>query len=133
MRTFRSILCIVLALLWVPMTNGCAIAAAFPGMLPAACECERGGEDEGQPCGGKDCSPCATLESGVNLAALAPVAVPQPAWVESNGLAELLRKFSEMEAASLAEPPPVPPAISPPPWREDLKMALPVRGPSLAV
>ena len=133
MRLSRAIFSVVLALLWVPITNSCAIAASFPGMFPAACECERGGEDEGQPCGGKDCSPCATLESGVNLAALAPVAVPQPVWIESDGLAELLRWYSEMEAASLAEPPPVPPAISPPPWREDLKMALPVRGPSLAV
>ena len=99
----------------------------------SACECERSGQDEGQPCGGKDCSPCATLESGVNLAALAQAPVRQPVWIESDGLAELLRKLAQLETDSLAEPPPLPPAIPPPPWREDLKMAQPVRGPSLAV
>ena len=98
MRLSRAIFVVVLALLWVPITNSCSIAASFPGMFPAACECERSGEDEEQPCGGKDCSPCATLESGVNLAALAPVAVPQAVWAESDSLAELLRKLAQLEA-----------------------------------
>ena len=133
MRTFRSILCIVLALLWVPVTNGCAIAALYPGIFPSACECDRSVEDEGQPYGGTDCFACATLESGVNLVALAPVTVPQAVWAESGSFAELLRKLAQLETDSLAEPPPLPPAIPPPPWREDLKMALPVRGPSFAV
>ena len=135
MRLSRAIFAVVLALLWVPVTNSCAIAAAFPEWFAPACECGQKHHEDALPCGGDagDCAPCATLESGVNLAALAPVAVPQPAWVESNGLAELLRKLAQLETDSLAETPPLPPAIPPPPWREDLKMAQPVRGPSLAV
>ena len=134
MRPFRSILCILLALLWWPAANSCLIASSFPDLMQPACEC--GGEHEekgGLPCSGKDCTPCATLENGVNLAALQHPAVPQPVMTVTDSLTDLLEKFARLESATLAEPPPVPPLISPPVWRHDVTTGQPVRGPSFAV
>jgi hypothetical protein len=143
MRIFRAILALSLALLWFPMTNSCAIAAAWPGMFPAACECEHGesegdgcGEREGEeggniPCPGQDCAPCATLESGVNLAALAPLVMPPANWRELADFTAMLRVLAERASELLSEPPPVPPPSPPPATRDVVSMALPVRGPSL--
>lgn len=134
MRIFRSLLCILLALLWWPSANSCLIASVLPELMEPACEC--GGdqeENEGLPCGTKDCTPCATLENGVNLSALQHPAVPPAMWTELNSLTALLEKFARLEAATLAEPPPVPPLISPPVWRHDVTTGQPVRGPSFAV
>lgn len=85
------------------------------------------------PCGTKDCTPCATLENGVNLAVLQQPAVPLPVWTVTETLVELLEKSARFESESLLEPPPVPPPIPPPIWRHDVTKAQPVRGPSFAV
>jgi hypothetical protein len=144
MRTFRAILATVLALLWVPMTNSCLIATSFPGMFPAACECdqEMGCEDEAGcsdeapaenlPCPGQDCAPCAILESGVNLLALLPVTAPETSWRELLDFSEMLRLTQQHAEELLSEPPPLPPPSPPPGIREVVFMALPVRGPSLS-
>ena len=134
MRLFRFNFCILLVLLWWPVTNSCLIASVLPEMMEPACEC--GGEqeeNEGLPCGTKDCAPCATLENGVNLAALQHPAVPQPVMTVTDSLTALLEKSARRELATLAEPPPVPPPMPPPAWRSDVTKALPVRGPSFAV
>ena len=62
----RAIFVAFLALLFVFSTNRCAIAAAFPGEVEECCPNEKssGDSERGLPCGGKDCAPCATLESG---------------------------------------------------------------------
>lgn len=134
MPLFRAILCTLLALLWWPATNSCLIASSFPKLMPSACECGTEHEEkEGMPCGSQDCTPCATLENGVNLAALQHPAVPQPVMTVTDTLIELLEKFARLEAATLAEALPVPPPIPPPVWRHDVTKAQPVRGPSLAV
>ena len=134
MRPFRSILCILLALLWWPVTNSCLIASVLPELMEPACECgAEHGENEGLPCGSKDCSPCATLENGVNLAALQQPAVPLPVWTVTDSLVELLEKFARLESQARLEPLPVPPPISPPVWWHDVTKAQPVRGPSFAV
>lgn len=134
MRLSRAILAAFFALLFVVSTNSCALAAVFENG-DACCENERvpGQSDDQAPCRSGTCAPCATLESGVNLAALAPVSVPQAGWTESNALSELLRKSAEIEAATQADPPLVSPPLPPPVWRLDVTTALPVRGPSLAV
>lgn len=146
MRAFRAFLAIALALLWVPMTNSCAIAAVWPGFFPVACECERnepcshegGCSDEGcvpkdqkAPCPGQDCAPCATLESGVNLAALTPVVVPPATWQELADFALTLRVMAEFADEQLSELPPCPSPSPPTATRDIVSMALPVRGPSL--
>lgn len=134
MQLFRSILCILLALLWWPAANSCLIASVLPESMEPACECSgEQEEDERMPCGAKDCSPCVTLENGVNLSALQHPAVPPAMWTELNSLAALLEKFARLEAATLAVPLPAPPLFLPPVWRHDVTTAQPVRGPSLAV
>lgn len=134
MRPFRSILCILLALLWWPVTNSCLIASMLPELLEPVCECGVEHEKSNRmPCGPKDCTPCATLENGVNLAALQQPALPLPVWTETDSLVVLLEKLARLEATVLAEAPPVPPPIPPPVWRHDVTTAQPVRGPSFAV
>ncbi|MEQ1863003.1 MAG: hypothetical protein ABMA13_24030 [Chthoniobacteraceae bacterium] len=130
MQASRAILVAFLSLLFVFSTNRCAIAAAFPGEVEECCENERvpGDSERGLPCGGNECAPCATLESGVNLAALTPLAVPVPQAYE---IAELMRRLAAAVVEEVSAAPPDPAAIPVPPWREGLK-ALPVRGPSLA-
>ncbi len=134
MRVFRSTFCILLALLWWPVTNSCLIASVLPKLMKPACECDAEHEEkQGLPCSGQDCTPCATLENGVNLATLQQPAVPQPVMVVTDTLTSLLEGFARLEAATLAEPPPVPPLISPPLWWHDVTSAQPVRGPSFVV
>jgi hypothetical protein len=141
MRIIRAILAVLLALLWVPMTNSCLIAASLPGKFPAACECEHetGGcakdeePKENLPCSGQHCAPCAILESGVNLLGLTPVTVPEASWRELMDCSEMLRLVQEHAEELLSDPPPVPPPSPPPGIREVVSMALPVRGPSLFV
>ena len=117
MRLIRSILCILLALLWWPAANSCLIASELPELLEPACECDVAHEESKErPCGSKDCAPCATLENGVNLAALHQPTVPLPVWTVTDSLAALLEKFAQLESSEIAEIPPVPPPISPPVW-----------------
>jgi hypothetical protein len=140
MRMFRAILAIALALLWVPMTNSCLIASQSPNLFPAACGCddESSGCGDEEPvkephrsCPGQDCLPCATLESGVNLAALMPATLPEASWRELLDFSEMMRLTQEHAEDLLSEPPPLPPPSPPPGIREVVSMALPVRGPSL--
>ena len=103
----------------------------LPELLEPVCECGVEHERSNRmPCGPKDCTPCATLETGVNLATLQQPAVPQPVMIVTDTLTSLLEGFARLEAATLAEPPPVPPLISPPVWWHDVTSAQPVRGPS---
>jgi hypothetical protein len=127
MRLFRSILCILLALLWWPATNSCLIASS----MKSSCECGLEHEkNERMPCGSEDCT---TLENGVNLAALQQPAVPPPVWTVTDSLVELLEKFARLESLARLEPLPVPPPIPPPVWWHDVTKAQPVRGPSFEV
>ena len=134
MRLFRSILCLLLALLWWPVANSCLITSVLPELMEPACECGAEHEENDRlPCGTKDCSPCATLENGVNLAALQQPALPLPVWTVMDSLVALLEKSARLESSVLAESPPVPPPMSPPVWWHDVTKAQPVRGPSFAV
>lgn len=141
MRIFRALLSLLLALLWVPATNSCVIAATWPGLFPAACSCAHGNDEgtggeekrEKVPCGSQDCSSCATLESGVNLAALTPAVVPPAAWHELAALSQMLKLREKVASGLLAEPPPTPPVSPPRAVSDVVSMALPVRGPSLAI
>ena len=133
MQPARTILVAFLGLLFVVSTNRCAIAAAFPGeATEECCPSERapGESERGLPCG-KECAPCATLESGVNLAALVPLSVPAPVWTEAYEFAELMRRLWVAVVAEVSAAPPDPAAIPPPPWCDVMMKALPVRGPSL--
>lgn len=134
MRPFRPIFTAIFVLLFVVSTNSCALAT-FLEKGDACCENESMPRQPGDqlPCRDGACAPCATLQSGVNLAVLAPVAVPQAVWTEVDALVNLLRKSAEMATMSLAESPPVSPPLPPPVWRLDATTALPVRGPSFAV
>ena len=133
MRSCRAIFVAFLALLFVFSTNRCLIAAAFPAEIEECCENERvpGDSERGLPCGGKECAPCATLESGVHLAALVPLSVPAPVWTEADEFEELMRRLAVAAAEEGSAAPPDPAAIPPPPWCDVMAKALPVRGPSL--
>lgn len=130
MRLFRSILCTLLALLWWPVTNSCLVASSFPELMAVACECGTEHEENNGPYGTKDCPSCATLESGVNLAALQQPVVPPVMWTVTDSLVELLEKLARLESQVRLRQPPIPP-IPPPVWRHDVTRAQPVRGPSL--
>jgi len=133
MRSCRAILVVFFALLFVFSTNRCVIAAAFPAEIEECCENERvpGDSERGLPCGGRECAPCATLESGVHLAALVPLSVPVPVWTEDFDIAELMRRLAAAVVEEVSAAPPDPAAIPPPPWCDVMAKALPVRGPSL--
>ncbi len=134
MPLFRAILSICFALLFWPATNSCLIASSFPKLMAPACECGTNHEEnDSLPCSTKDCSPCSTLENGVNLAALQQPAVPPTVVTVADSLVEFLERFARLESEALLEPPPVPPPIPPPVWRHDVTTAQPVRGPSFAV
>ena len=83
------------------------------------------------PCGGKNCLPCATLESGVHLASLVPLTVAPPVWTDAEDLTEWMRRLMVAAVEDIPAAPPDPAAIPPPPWCDVLTKALPVRGPSL--
>lgn len=133
MQALRAIFVAILALLFVFSTNRCAIAAAFPAEVEECCSNENssGESERGLPCGGNDCAPCATLESGVNLASLVPLTIPAPVWADDEGFAELMRRLTVAAVEEVSSTPPDPAAIPPPPWCDVMMKALPVRGPSL--
>ena len=134
MRRFRIITALILALLWVPSVGHCLLAANFPQVFGPCCECDRDATDgsKGQP-DDRTCYQCVTLENGVNLSSLAPVAVPVSAFWEDDALARWLRRSIELVAMEVAEVPESVLVWSPPPTRTvTLTKAQPVRGPSLA-
>lgn len=133
MRAFRSIFAVMLALLFVFSTNRCAIAAAFPAEVEECCQNEDtpAESQRGLPCSGKDCAPCATLESGVNPASLLPFVAPAPVWTGGDELAELLRRLVADLVVVVVADPPDPATIPAPPWVDGLMTVSPVRGPSL--
>ena len=134
MRHVRIITALFLALLWVPSVGHCLLAANFPNVFTDFCECDgdaTGGSEV--PADEGTCNQCVILENGVNLSALAPVAVPVSAFWEDDALARWLRRAIELVAMEVAEVPESVPVWSPPPTRTvTLTKALPVRGPSLA-
>lgn len=133
MRISRAILALLLALLWWPITNSCLIAATLPGQFPALCEsaCENSGKNEQTPHGSNDCTPCATLESGVNLSALTPAVAPAPLWCENDEFAQFMQRLMAAIAEESKALPPLVSQWSPPPRHSEfLTVALPVRGPS---
>ena len=134
MRHVRIITALFLALLWVPSVGHCLLAATFPEVFGACCECDRDATNgnKGQSDDGT-CNQCVTLENGVNLSALAPVAVPVSAFWEEDVMAQWLRRSLELATMEVAEVPESVPVWSPPPTRTvTLTKAQPVRGPSLA-
>ena len=133
MQFLRAIFVVFFALLFEFSTNRCAIAAAFPGEVGECCENERAPDDSerGLPCSGRECAPCATLESGVNLTALTPLAAPARVWTDDEDFAELMRRLAVAVVEEISAAPPDPAAIPPPPWCDVMTKALPVRGPSL--
>ena len=135
MQPARTILVAFLGLLFVVSTNTCALAAAFLEKGDPCCENERvpGPAQDETPCRSGDCAPCATLESGVNLAALVPLSAPVVVWTEDFEIAELMRRLARAARDEMPAAPPDPATIPSPPWRDVLKKAQPVRGPSLAV
>ena len=135
MLLVRATFAVFFALLFVASTNSCALAAAFLEKGDPCCEKERGpgSSRDGVPCSSGTCAQCATLKSGVNLSALVPVSAPVAVWTEDFELSEFLRRLAGATADEIPAAPPDPATIPSPPWRDVLKKALPVRGPSLAV
>lgn len=133
MQPIRAIVVALLALLFVFSTNRCVIAAAFPAEVEECCPTEQPSRESerGLPCGGKDCLPCATLESGVHPTSLVPLTIVAPGWSDAEDFAELLRRMAVAAVKDAPASPPDPVAIPPPPWCDVMTKALPVRGPSL--
>ena len=113
MQAVRAIFAAFLALLFVFSTNRCAIAAAFPGEVEDCCSSEQplGESERGLPCGGKDCVPCATLESGVHLASLVPLTIIAPVWTDAEDFAELMRRLMVAAVEDVPAAPPDPAAM----------------------
>ncbi len=134
MRHVRIVTALILALLWVPSVGHCLLAATFPKVFGPCCECDRDTTDgKKAPSYNETCNQCVTLENGVNLSALAPVAVPVSAFWEDDALARWLGRSIELATVEVAEVPESVPVWSPPPTRTvTLTKAQPVRGPSLA-
>jgi hypothetical protein len=133
MRHLRSIAVVFFALLFVVSANRCLIASAFHGASQECCVNERGpvDSDRSLPCGESGCDACVTLESGVNLAALVPSALPAPVWTQVHEFMALMRRLTATVVAETSVSPPDMAWIPSPTWLEVVKKALPVRGPSL--
>lgn len=133
MRSPRIIFVFFLGLLLALGTNRCLIAAAFPGEVEKCCEQERTPceSDRKSPCDGKDCAPCATLESGANLASLVPLVLPAPVLTEDEDFAALLRRLMALVVDEVRVSAPDPAVLPLQTWCDVLSKALPVRGPSL--
>ena len=134
MRHVRIITALILVLLWVPSVGHCLLAANFPDVFGVCCECDGDGTGGSKaPADEGTCNQCVTLETGVNLGVLVPLAVPSPIFLEEDELAQWLRRIIELAAMEVAEAPRAVPVWSPPPIRTvTLTKAQPVRGPSLA-
>lgn len=107
MRSLHAILAAFFALLFVVSTNRCVIAAAFP-MEVECCKGEQAPQNSERslPCGGKDCAPCATLETGAHLASLVPLTITAPEWRDEDDLARLLRRLALAAMGDSPAPPP---------------------------
>ncbi len=134
MRRLRIITAVILALLWVPSAGHCLLAATFPQMFGACCECEsETGDGHEEPMDEGSCTQCVTLETGVNLSVLSPIPVPVPPFWEEDALTRWVRRAAELTAMETAGLPEREPVWSPPPLRTvTLTKARPVRGPSIA-
>jgi hypothetical protein len=132
MHPYRFILAVLTALAWIVSSNSCLLAASLGPEADACCEHERGVPDsEGsQPCGGAECGKCATLDSGINVSVLVPLAAPAPQWMEDVVLSQLLRELLQLSVREVPFEPPNP-DIPRSTWCDVVKKALPVRGPSL--
>lgn len=132
MRCVRIFTAVFLALLWVPSAQHCLLSAAFPKVFGLCCECDGKTPEDGRtPAPDGTCNQCVTLESGVNLAALAPTVAPPPVWFENDGLAWLMRQLAEAAVQDDADLLRLVPQWSPPPLHAALlTRAQPVRGPS---
>ena len=135
MRHIRIITALILALLWVPSTAHCLLAAEFPKAFGPGCECDGEATDGNKaPVEDGTCNQCVTLENGVNLSSLTPLMVTPPVFWEEYALAEWLRAFTQLAALESDEVPISAPVWSPPIVRTlMLTKALPVRGPSPVV
>jgi hypothetical protein len=132
MKPIRIMLAVLTALAWFVSSNSCLFAVELAPDRDDCCEHESAipERDAPQPCGPSDCMKCVTLESGINLSVLAPLAAPLPAWSEDVLLTQLLRVMVK----DLVEEVPLPPPIFDPPssrWCDVVQKVLPVRGPSL--
>lgn len=132
MRRVRIFTALFLALLWVPSTGSCMLAATFPNAFGACCECEELPQKDGNaPSDDNTCIQCVTLESGVNLSALVPTVAPSPLWRDNDDFAQLLRRLMEEAAEEVADMPPLVSQWKPPPLHAVIfTKAQPVRGPS---
>lgn len=130
MSFLRSIIAAVLLLGWLPAVNGCILASAFPSVIGDPCSQPCGGESSGLA-GTNSCADCSTLEKGLSLSSLTPIAVPIPDRRVDGWLTDLLIALAAKatSAGSVIEHSFIPP--EPPLWQLISRTALPVRGPSL--
>ena len=133
MRHVRIFTALFLALWWVPSTGHCLLAASFPKVFGPCCECDQPTQQDGKaPSPDDTCNQCVTLETGVNLSALAPTVAPCPLWCENDEFAQLMQRLMEAVSEEVADIPPLVSQWSPPPLHAALLIkATPVRGPSL--
>ena len=121
----RTLIAALLFLAWMPATNSCLLAAAFPESIPDCCGNEGGGDSS-------TCAQCVTLENGFQRSLLQPLTLDTPTVVEDAWLSEIMRamqrEVSDEPLRAVREAPP--PSLRL--WTFVVRTALPVRGPSLA-
>ena len=130
MRILKTILIVLLALAWVPLSLHCQIES-LPGWEFLACE--SGEEEHSSPHQSTDCADdfCQVIESGFYKTEERASLLPQPIWIPHSP--DVLLNSVTPNSAQLAFTAPTlsPPVISAS-WQFYLRAALPVRAPSLA-
>jgi hypothetical protein len=126
-RLLRTILALLLAVAWMPLTEHCQLES-LTGLAVLRCgPVEVGGAPDGSPCHGES---CCSWESGQYQLPPGQPEVAAPLLAVSPRV--LAVEIEEAQAAAvgsfLMDAPPEPPR----PWQFSLRAALPVRAPSIA-
>jgi hypothetical protein len=129
MPFLRTFFLALLLVAWIPATNACALAAAFPEAFQSCPEAEGAMQESSAPCDSA-CQECVSFEGGFPPSLAQVSAMPAPQF-EDLWLTRLLALLALRPVDES-----VPPAESPPReiplWHLVARTALPVRGPAFA-
>lgn len=126
MSSLRVIVTVLLLLAWLPATNACFLASAFPDQMAECCSSEQGGVVKGID-GNNGCETCVLPENGSQESAHFTFVLSEPFFSEIEHLSRLLWTFAAETALEQPQRSAEPQQAL---WHFVLRTALPVRGPS---